>query len=81
MKHSAILLTCIKPKSVLKTNFWSFGEWPFYAGFVYVDSCSTVQYHYNTDLDDMVILWLPIFFTMEFCKGIKGNGHFPIIPL
>ena len=25
LEHSAILLTCIKQKSVLKTNFWSFG--------------------------------------------------------
>ena len=30
--HSAILLTCIN-YLVLKTNLWSFGEWPFYTGF------------------------------------------------
>ena len=31
--HSAILLTCIKPKLVLKTDFRSFLEWLFYMGF------------------------------------------------
>ena len=29
----AILLTCIKRLLVLKTNFLSFLEWPFYTGF------------------------------------------------
>ena len=29
LEHSAILLTCIKCKMVLKTNFRSFGGWPF----------------------------------------------------
>ena len=29
----AILLTCIKRLLVLKTNFWSFFEWPFYTDF------------------------------------------------
>ena len=33
LEHSAILLSCIKRKLVLKTNFWSFLEWPFYTGF------------------------------------------------
>ena len=32
-EHSAILLTCIKRLLVLKTNFQSFWEWPFYTGF------------------------------------------------
>ena len=32
-EHSAILLTCIKRQLVLKTNFLSFWEWPFYTGF------------------------------------------------
>ena len=30
---SAILLTCINRYSVLKTNFWSFFEWPHKTGF------------------------------------------------
>ena len=33
LEHSAILVTCIKQKLVLKTYFWSFSEWPFYTGF------------------------------------------------
>ena len=33
-EHSAILLTCIKGQSILKTKFWSlFFEWPLKAGF------------------------------------------------
>ena len=28
-----MLLTCIKRKMILKTNFWSFREWPFYTDF------------------------------------------------
>ena len=31
--HSAILLTCIKRLSVLKTYFWSSFEWPLKTGF------------------------------------------------
>ena len=31
-EHSAILLTCIKRYSVLKTNFWSSFEWPLKMG-------------------------------------------------
>ena len=33
LEHSAILLTCSKRQSVLKTIFWSFWEWQFYVGF------------------------------------------------
>ena len=34
LEHSAILLTCIKRYSVLKTNFWSsLFEWPLKTGF------------------------------------------------
>ena len=33
LEHFAILLTCIKRELVLKTNLWSFLEWPFYTGF------------------------------------------------
>ena len=29
----------------------------------------------------LAILWLPIFFILEFYKGFIGNGNFPIIPL
>ena len=32
LEHSAILLICVKRLLVLKTNFWSFLEWPFYTG-------------------------------------------------
>ena len=32
MEHSAILLTCIKRKSVLKTTFGLLFEWPLKAG-------------------------------------------------
>ena len=33
VEHSAILLTCTKRISVLKTKFWSFFEWPLQTGF------------------------------------------------
>ena len=33
VKHSAILLTCIKGLSVLKTYFWSSFEWLLKTGF------------------------------------------------
>ena len=33
LEHSAILLTCIKGLSVLKTNFGHFFEWPLKTGF------------------------------------------------
>ena len=33
IEHSAILLTCIKRLSVLKTKFWSFLEWPLKTSF------------------------------------------------
>ena len=32
-EHSAILLTCIKRYSFLKTNFWSIFEWPLKTDF------------------------------------------------
>ena len=43
MEHSAILLTCIKQKSVLKTNFWSFFEWPLKTGFTVPSIYKSVQ--------------------------------------
>ena len=33
LEHSAILLTCIKQESVLKTNFGLLFEWPLKTGF------------------------------------------------
>ena len=36
LEHSAILLTCIRQKFVLKTNLLSFWVWPFYTGFTVV---------------------------------------------
>ena len=43
--HSAILLTCIKQYSVLKTIFWSFGEWPFYTGFTVCEPGLQIRVH------------------------------------
>ena len=43
LEHSAILLTCIKRLLVFKTNFRSFGEWPFYTGFT-VDCKQALKY-------------------------------------
>ena len=41
LEHSAILLTCNKRKSVLKTNFCLLFEWPLKTGFT-VDTVKTV---------------------------------------
>ena len=35
--HSAIILTCIKQKSVLITNFGLLFEWPLMTGFTYTN--------------------------------------------
>ena len=47
----AILLTCIKLYSVLKTNILSFWEWPFWTGFIVL---TTDFYWYSPPY----ILWL-----------------------
>ena len=44
MEHSAILLTCIKRLSVLKTNFGLLFEWPLKTGFTVVCSDSVFQF-------------------------------------
>ena len=46
-----MLLTCIKRLLVLKTNMWSFCEWPFYTGFT-VTTCTHVGH--NEDWSDKV---------------------------
>ena len=38
LEHSAILLTCIKWKLVLKKHFWSYFEWPLKTGFTVVSN-------------------------------------------
>ena len=39
LEHSAILLTCIKPLSVLKINFCVLFEWPLKTGLIVLDHC------------------------------------------
>ena len=50
LEHSAIFMTCIKRKLVLKTNFWPFFEWLLKTGFTVCDFLIPNLGHLNTNI-------------------------------
>ena len=55
LEHSAIRLTCIKQLLVLKTNFQSFLESPFYTGFTVFCLFHTVPGKYHRSILERLI--------------------------
>ena len=59
-EHSAVLLTCIKQKLVLKTNFRSFWEWPFYTGFnvfTFIQFCGFVLHFHIPNINQVFYIF------------------------
>ena len=55
LEHSAILLTCIKQLSILKTNFLSSFEWPLKTCFTV---CHIIHGNEVQELTSIMMVWL-----------------------
>ena len=83
LEHSAILLTCIKLLLVLKINFLSFWEWPFYTGFNVLftlslrgERISFIMYWYLRLLYFWRTYFLSLFLACSILSGYRKSAIF-----